>query len=224
MPDQPQGITKRPPGRPPKIPGQRKRSILALRIRDEMKDALTQRAKDHQRSLSEEAEALLDGALRARTVLGEGLDLAFGHQAAGLVLLLARVMVNAEATAALVATKAAGRSPATALDGGSDWMSQPYVVEQVGEAVGTIFKVLKAVAEAKATLDPGLCPLSLIPDLPENRSLGVNHAYGTLHFLVNDRPDGRPTRWAEPIRERIGPELAERIKAALEASATSQPS
>lgn len=50
-------------GRPPIPPAQRRRGILAMRIRDGMKAALAERADHNQRSLSEEAEFLLEQAM-----------------------------------------------------------------------------------------------------------------------------------------------------------------
>ena len=67
---------KRPRGRPPQPEGVRRRSNLTLRVRDETKAALERNAAANGRSLSEEAETLLDQALRSPQMLEQAFDLA----------------------------------------------------------------------------------------------------------------------------------------------------
>ena len=60
-----------------------------MRVRDSMREALAARAvAGGQRSISEEAEYLLELVMQAQgSSMGEALDLAFDSEAAGLVLL-----------------------------------------------------------------------------------------------------------------------------------------
>src|SRR4051812_3351938 len=87
-----QSAEKRSRGRPPKLPADRKRSVIALRVRDGMKAALAARAAASQRSISEVAEGLLEAAMQSEGMLFQALDLAVGRRGAGTILLLTKVL------------------------------------------------------------------------------------------------------------------------------------
>jgi hypothetical protein len=95
---------KRARGRPRKPDAERKRGSFAMRIRDEMKAALSRRAVENQRSISEEGEALLEQALQAPAVLDQAFDLTYGPQVSGLILLLARVIRDTGSSAGFTTT------------------------------------------------------------------------------------------------------------------------
>ena len=87
-----EGATKRGRGRPPKLDAERKRGVLSMRVRDNMREALAARAAADECSISEEAEYLLERAMQAQgSLLGEVLDLAFDSEAAGISLVIAQV-------------------------------------------------------------------------------------------------------------------------------------
>src|SRR6476646_6143607 len=108
---------KRPRGRPPQPEGVRRRSNLTLRIRDETKAALERNAADNGRSLSEEAETLLDQALRSPQLLEQAFDLALDRPGAGLLMALVRVIRDVARGAAFVTTNR---------ESGDDWFNSPY--------------------------------------------------------------------------------------------------
>ena len=60
---------KRPVGRPPKADSARKRNILSMRVRDDLRAKLARSAESSQRSVSEEAEFRLEQSFRDDRVL-----------------------------------------------------------------------------------------------------------------------------------------------------------
>ena len=118
---------KRGRGRPPKPDAERKRGVLAMRVRDNIREALATRAAANQRSMSEEAEYLLERAMQTQgPSLGEALDLAFDSEAAGVALVLAQV-----------AHMVGGNS------GAEEWLSSPYAFAQVTEGVTEVLEAMR---------------------------------------------------------------------------------
>jgi len=201
---------KRGRGRPAAPEGKRRDENLTLRVRAEVKEALERQATKSGRSLSAEAGVWMEQALLSEGVIDQALDLAFGRQVAGLVLLLARVVRDAGAHAAFMAT--------STMDGAANWLSNPYAVAQVSTAVAAVFEAIQPEGDAAPPQVPGLAPGN--PALKEIlETLGRRCADGVLGAIagrVSTRPgsanDGELGRWAAPVRERLGPGIVERIK------------
>jgi hypothetical protein len=165
----------------------RRRSNLTLRIRDKTRATLEMNAAANKRSLSEEAETLLDQALHSSQLLEQAFDLAVGPAAAGLVLLLLRAMQQAGAEAEIAAT---GHFV------GDSWLEAPYPFDQVAGALDVIIETARPDGDAsppKATVG--------------GRSLGRAVARRLLADVVAGR-----SQWHAGIRARLGPQTVERIK------------
>ena len=103
-------------GRPPLSPEKRKRNNVTLRLRDELKQQLEERADASRRSLSEEMESRLEDSLKYEHVAAD-IYRSFG----GLeTFTVARVL--SEVTTALETTS------------GEDWRKNPELFAQVQEA------------------------------------------------------------------------------------------
>jgi plasmid stability protein len=190
---------KRPRGRPPQPEGVRRRSNLTLRVRDETKAALERNAAANGRSLSEEAETLLDQALRSPQLLDQAFDLALGQAPAGLVLLIVRAMQIVGSEAGIVAT---GHFVA---DG---WLAAPYVFGQVVAALEAIIEAPRPEGDAS----PPNAPLGAGRDWNRRvATLGRATAQRLLADVVGT-DGGAMSQWHAGIRERLGPQIVERIK------------
>lgn len=128
-------------GRPGREPIAGERVGLSLRVTAETKRALDEAATKSGRSLSQEAEYRLEGSFRDQSILPQILDLAYGRQAAGLLLLLGRCLSTTRSSAAF----AEGGS----LDAVENWMMQPWTFQQVEGAVSAVLKALRPEGEAE---------------------------------------------------------------------------
>jgi hypothetical protein len=89
--------TKRRPGPKPRGEKESKRSAFTTRLTPETREALEQAAKNHNRSISQEAEFLLERALdREKTVFDTVYELMGGKATFRLMLVLARVVEDVE--------------------------------------------------------------------------------------------------------------------------------
>lgn len=131
MTDRPAAATKGPRGRPAMAETQRKRSMLTMRVRDELKAELTGCAADNQRSVSEEAEWRLERSVEAQGLLDEAMAIAFGERFTGLAILMTSA---AHETATHTATMAGVKS---------DPFDNPYVFDQMARSVMYVLEVLR---------------------------------------------------------------------------------
>jgi plasmid stability protein len=192
---------KRPRGRPAKPVLERKRNILSMRVRDDMRAELARRAAAHQRSVSEEAEAILESVLQSGTLLDQALVLAFGSQITGLALLLARV-----ARETRVRLSFAKRPPVEPL-------SEAFIFDQMVRAITRALEAIRPTGEIKQP--------KVIADLRKaghhraahvEENIGEAYAVGVLCAVAND-PKSQP--WlleaTAPIRDKLGPESSHTV-------------
>ena len=188
---------QRPRGRPPKAEGERKRNNLTLRIRDETRTSLQHSATRNGRSVSEEAESLIEGALQSESLIAQALDLTFGRRAAGLSLLLARVMRTVANYAAVQeqSTRGPAREPADILAG------SPYVFAQ---AMQGIVRALELVCPVGDVIEPKHA--AAVADL------GQSLANDILLRIAAGTPSSEEfDPWAAQVRAKLGPDVMQRI-------------
>jgi plasmid stability protein len=198
-------VPTKPRGRPPQPENVRRRSNLTLRIRDETKDALERRAAANGRSLSEEAETLLDRALRSTALLEQALTLAFGRQAAEVLLVLGRTMNSVGLNAAL-----ASRGSEHA----DTWLNDPYASDQVAKGIGRILEALRPAGEI---ILPRRDAHAKIDESGSNRlyqRLGIRLARDILEGIAGSGLIYLD--WGESTREKLGPDLVKRIAESLQ--------
>ena len=184
---------KKPRGRPRAADGERRGENLTLRIRAELKEALEKQAAKSGRSLSAEAEVWLSQALLSDGVLHQALDLAFGRQLAGLVLLFGRVFRDTASFSGQISKSQQGP------------LDNPFVYDQITKGAARLFEVLRPPGPIEEPSDwAGLSEKSTdIGAAMANAALFRSSAAG------KDPPLSE--RWYDAIRERLDPDLKKHI-------------
>jgi hypothetical protein len=179
-------VATRPRGRPPKPPAERKRGIIALRVRDATKERLTAQATANQRSISEEAEMLIETAMSQRATFDQQLELALGREAASLAMLLG-----------LVAGWIGPQS------GERHWLSDPYGFEQVKRGLEVVLAAVRPpgeVVEPPAPTGP-FAGLAIRSHPAFRADLGRMLAEGAIVQLAGDDRLGVFGDWHDRLRE-----------------------
>lgn len=192
---------KRRPGRPAKSPAGPKRANLKLRIHQNTRAALEQRAAQNGRSLSEEAEALIEQAMQSLDVFMQGLDFAVGEDSAALALLIGRIANS-------VGANAKQRS---------SWLTDPYAFDQVVQGITAALEALRPSGEIIEPLPPTgrfAAGLSLLATEEGRKKLGRLLAHGELVGLVKPG-EGSRSPWAERITSRFEPEVLDQLRSKL---------
>jgi hypothetical protein len=188
---------KRGRGRPPAPEQERRGENLTLRVRAETKAALERHAAKSGRSLSGEAETWLGQGLLSEGMLDQALDLAFGHQTAGVILLLGRIIRETASTTHV-------------RDGAINWLSDPYAFDQVTKAIVTAMDALRPDGE----IDPPLSGKAGETDLGviSRDHLGLALADVLLKAVADLYAGADLVAWGAQIRTHLGPQIVERIK------------
>jgi hypothetical protein len=202
-------VQKQLRGRPPKPPESRRRNNLTIRIRDETRIALQRTANENQRSLSEEAENRLEHSMLAAESSRQIFDYAHGPFVTALLFMVAKIMHDTGSIAGFVS----GVSPSDT----QKWMSNPYVFNQIAEALRLLFEAIEPQG------DIGIPKLKITPPRAhanlDLEKIGANVTLGVLRMITapaRDNSNGELAQWARPIRERLGPETVEQIRAYLD--------
>jgi hypothetical protein len=190
---------KRGRGRPPAPELERRGENLTLRVRAETKAALERHAAQTGRSLSSEAEAWLREGLLSEGLIDQALDLAFGHQTAGIILLLGRVIRHIASTG--------DSTTLHAIDEGKSWLSSPYLFDQVVQALETVMERLRPDGEIERS-PWGAGDLATVA----RDALGVATGDMLLGAVANVGLSADLIGWGAQIRARLDPEIIERIK------------
>lgn len=175
-------------GRPAKPAEARKRNNLTMRLRDETKAALEREAARHQRSVSEEIEAIVEQALRESKE----------SQAEGLGMLLTRIAGDVGGYAGFSATGS--------LEGASNWLSNPYAFDQVARGIKLALEALRPKGGAEVP--------SLVAQMGDEfaRGIGEGFARGALDALRRPDSGGELGHWARRVRDRLGPLATSRVR------------
>jgi hypothetical protein len=172
-----------------------------MRVRDSMREALATRAAANQRSISEEAEHLLELAMQVQGAsLGEALDLAFDSYAAAVAIVVGRV-----------AYMVGGNS------GTDEWLSNPYAFAKVEEGVREVFEAMRPRGDvAEPRIPTGkFAGLSLIATAEGRALLGRGLANGALSEIAKPYSGRRQSRWAQLAAERLPSTTLEQIRKRL---------
>lgn len=143
-------------GRPtaPRKPGQR--STLSLRLTAELFGELDRLAKEQGRPISQEAEIRLWASFRNQASLKESLEATFGPDAAGLLMLLGRLMRGAPGVRGLHIE--------------DHWASDPTAFHTAEREITQVLKRLRPPGD----------PLPLAGESPENRADRLLVALGKI--------------------------------------------
>lgn len=176
-------------GRPPKPAVERKRANITLRVRDHLRERLAEQAAAHQRSISEEAEARLERSFDRQDLLVESLTMAFGGNAAALLLLLGRAASDTGRIVGWMANDGA--------DAGT-WLSSPQAFHEVEEAVQLVLSALRPPGELRFD--------------PRGFKVGKEIAAPALLEVTGDRKAEARTELVEAIRRMLGDAVVDRLK------------
>jgi hypothetical protein len=163
---------------------------------------LVQRAAENGRSLSEEAEALIEYALQAGDLLDQVLDLRFGRQAAGLLLLLGSILRDTGNHAGFMKTRT--------LAGASEWLDVPFAFDQAKQAVDAVFEALYPAGDREP---PKIGRISGGSDFDNfSTNLGAGFATTVLLAVDGEARGAEHKEVADKVRPRLGPNAIERIE------------
>lgn len=170
-----------------------------------MKEQLDKAAGYSGRSQSQEAEFRLESSFRSQAVAIEGLELAFGSELAGFVLIIARASRNIGAAFDFIAGTGAAEPSA--------WAHSQVAFDQVMLAIAQIGAALRPEADA-----------SLFDELSEmtefTEHLGEREAKRVLEAARGDLPNNIPQledlrKFGATARELLGPAVASRLNRQL---------
>jgi plasmid stability protein len=196
------GTTRRR-GRPPGPESSRRTANLTLRIRDDLKETLEQLATRSGRSLSAETEVRLGQALTSEGLADPSLSLAFGRQAAGLLLLLGRIMREVGANAGFSSTRT--------LEGATSWMANPYAFDQVAKGMWAAIESVRPEGEIVAPQLGSVPGLDLTQIL--SQELGRCFARTLLAAVSGEELTADLTQFGALVRDHLGDAAVGRIRA-----------
>ena len=191
-------------GRPPSPPVAGERISLGLKVTAEIKKRLDGAARESGRTQSQEAEYRLQRSFDLEDLLADVLALAYGRQAAGVIMMLSFAMDAAGRGASSVRT----------VTGGSDWINDPHAFDQAVKAALSIFEVIRPEGESRPEqykhMDDEAATDFLRYDDERVRSIVIDQVW-----MLKGRPwrgwDPRFAERAGEIRAMLGP-VIDRLK------------
>jgi hypothetical protein len=195
---------KRPRGRPAKPESERRRSNLTLRAHDDMRAKLEKGANAYGRSLSEEAEFRLNHSFEVESQFDQMLDLAFGSQLGGLMMLIGYLLRDVG--------NSAGFGSTFTLVGAKEWLNNPYAFDQATKALAALMEQLRPEGEIEV---PRL-KLSSGPDLGDLYShLGSGFVATYLEAVAGQGRTTELQTLGTAVEDRLGPAVVDRVRRRL---------
>ncbi len=184
-------------GRPKRKPKPGERVPLGLRVTAETKQRLDDAAEQSGRSQSQEAELRLDRSFERQDLAEEVLTATYGHELAGLLMILGRTMKDVGMSAGFAAIRGVAVR--------ANWLQNPYAFDQVANAAETIIEKFRPVGDASVPRE--------FKDEDLNESfvtLGKVVAATNLHAVAT--PDQGATielkEWGQKTRDTFGPSVS----------------
>lgn len=190
-------------GRPPLQATERRRHILSVRVRDETREQLEKAAKLNGRSLSQEAEAMIERAFDRPDLLPDVLEMAYGRQLAGLLMVMGRALFDAGGQAGFMSQPNAVGIHA--------WLEDPYGYDEATKALAVIMEAFRPRGEVSVP-QRAQSILGAMGGL----SLGEGFANGVLSAIQGRPSTDTLAAMAERARPLLGRladvELEEKLK------------
>jgi predicted transcriptional regulator len=165
---------------------------LSLRVTAELKQKLDAAAEKSGRSQAQETELRLERSFEREELLSEALVLAYGEQAAGLILLLGTAMDMAGRFSHFAATRKH-----------TSWVENPYAFDQAAQAALKLIEAARPAGDRKA--------LGMAGKVPYAGTFGQSTANGLVWAVqgINDSLLGpeateRLRRLLGPVTKRLG--------------------
>lgn len=134
-------------GRPKIAPSKRRNRNFTFRGRADLHDKLRRAALDSGRSHSQEVEFRLERSFAGQSAMIEVMEMTFGRDLAGLLLMLGHAMKDAGTHVAF--------SETFTIEGARAWLDNPAAVEQATKAAERIMQAVKPANTAKGKKKPG---------------------------------------------------------------------
>lgn len=198
---------KRRAGRPTSPPRAKQKSTISVRVSPDLKRFLDRESAANDRSLSAEAETLLERCRHDQTQAILFSEDQFGRQLAAILEIIGRSMRDSALVAAMKVQRA-----------NPDWTADPYLYDQAARAAAAVIEALRPEGDPAPTGDmpePAVIIGDAVPDwVPsldeQRRNVGVMIAAGLLEALGNPGRGGDIGAWATSRRDRLG-SLAQRL-------------
>ena len=174
----------RPRTRPPK---EGQRLTISVRVTPRLRTLLDESAQESGRSMSQEAEALLERTFEFRNSLRETLELAYGKHLAGLMLVIGDTVAKTAATiqgASIVATPKGERPRKYNFN---RCLSDSWTYAEIAEAIEVLMRELRPPGSGEP-------PKAVLDALASMKGIGHEYATDTLQ-LLNDPGEDR-IQWA----------------------------
>jgi hypothetical protein len=162
-----------------------------MRITPNVRARLVDEAANNFRSITQEAEFRLEQSFLKDTYADQAADLAYGQRAAGILKLLARVMIDAGPAAAFMNTG----KPEDAVN----WTSNAYAFHEVVKGIAAALEGLRPEGD-RSPSDPA-----------KHLPVGEMMARGALIAIKDRECGGELGDWARPVRERLS-DIVNRIR------------
>jgi hypothetical protein len=108
---------------------------MSFRVPPDLKERMDSAAVASGRSVAQEIELRLDKSFDLQSLLGDALELAYGREAAAIIMVLAREMVQSGRISALISSGAR--------DAMADWLLDPYAYKQAVNAAAAVLEAFK---------------------------------------------------------------------------------
>jgi hypothetical protein len=196
---------ERKSGRPGRDPTPGERVGLSLRVTPKTKRALDKSAATLGRSLSQEAEARLEQSFRNEDLLPQVLDLAYGREGAGLLMMIGLCIPVAR----WAGPPDFDNDPFGAVE---NWMSSPWASFQVADAIR---RLLYEICPPERPEPPEALAKTML-DLSKEVRFGLEisgqrTAHAALKILINPSSHHSLGPATQPIRDRLAV-VIERLK------------
>jgi TraY domain len=177
-----------------------RKSTISVRISPELKEKLFAATEANDRSLSQEAEVRLERSVRDEKSIEDALELAYGREFAGIILMLARAMTDAGRHVALMEKPTMPGSAA-------DWLNRPWAFEQAVRAASTILEAFRPPGPVEAPPNPAAGYRD--PVVVETMgNPGPAYAHTALRAVLGRAATAELREWGARRREQLGELLA----------------
>lgn len=168
---------------------------LKVRMKEPLRERIEAAARTRGVSMNAEAVARLEESFRDESLLPQILNIAYGRETAGLLLLIGECLRDTTAHSAAFA--------GAKLEANAAWMDRPWVYRQVKDAIGTILEELEPPGTSDAPT-PELIEGMAEPLRHTMKNLGRGFAIGAIAALFGDPESaGHLIQRLSPARDRL---------------------
>lgn len=193
-------VAKARSGRPRKAPTPGERMSLGLKVSPETKALLDAAASQSGRTQSQEAELRLENSFRDQRLFEQTMELAYGRQLGGFLMLLGRVVHDTATQCAFASSRTLA-----AID---DPLSDPFAFDQTARAIHYLLEAVRP--EGEPVIPPPWAKDASLRVIAEK--MGPGFATGALEAIKNAERGGGIGDWAKPIRALVGEAFRNRIR------------